>query len=276
MTAWKLLLLWEFEPSIVIGCAFLLALYLYAVRFQLTGKALVYALGVLVIFLALVSPIDVLGDDYLFSAHMLQHMMLGTIAPPLLIAGLPAAMVQTWLRFPLIARLESILGYASLALIIGVATFWIWHLPYLYNIALENEKLHAIEHLLFIASGVILWWPVLKPVPQGRLTPLGAIIYLLIAASLGTLLGIIFTVADTPFYSFYDHPKDETGALHLIREEWGLTQLDDQKLGGAIMWEPMGAIFLWVMMAKVIQWFKETQNDALEEHRRRTENVGRK
>jgi cytochrome c oxidase assembly factor CtaG len=274
MTGWQLLQLWEFEPSVVIGCVLLLAGYFWAIRFKLNGKALVFTLAVVVLFLALSSPIDVLGDDYLFSAHMLQHMMLGTIAPPLLIAGLPASIVQSLLRFPLVARLERILGYAPLALVVGVATFWIWHLPYLYNLALENETIHVIEHVLFIATGVMLWWPVLKPIPEGRLSPLAAIIYMGIAASVGTLLGIIFTVSDTPFYSFYDSPKDETGALHLIRDQWGLTQLDDQKLGGAIMWEPMGFIFLWVMMSAMKDWFAQAKDESMQENQRRTENVG--
>jgi len=274
MTGWKLLLLWEFEPSVVIGCTLLLAIYFYAVRFKIDGKALVYSVGVLILFLALTSPIDVLGDDYLFSAHMCQHMMLGMIAPPLLVAGLPASMVQSWLRFPFIARLERLFGHPPFALFVFLATLWIWHLPYLYNIALENERVHVVEHLLFIATGVMLWWPVLKPIPEGRLSPLAGIVYMWIAASLGSLLGIIFTVADTPFYSFYASPEDETGALHLIRDEWGLTRLDDQKLGGAIMWEPMGAIFLWGMMTSMINWFKQSENDALQDIKRRTESVG--
>jgi cytochrome c oxidase assembly factor CtaG len=274
MTGWQLFQLWEFEPSVVIGCVLLLAVYFWAIRFKLNGKALVFTLAVVILFLALSSPIDVLGDDYLFSAHMLQHMMLGTIAPPLLIAGLPTSMVQSLLRFPLVARIERILGYAPLALVVGTATFWIWHLPYLYNLALENETIHVIEHLLFIATGLMLWWPVLKPIPEGRLSPLAAIIYMGIAASVGTLLGIIFTVSDTPFYSFYDNPKDETGALHLIRDQWGLSQLDDQKLGGAIMWEPMGFIFLWVMMAAMKDWFKQAKDEAMLENQRRRENVG--
>src|SRR5271168_1228166 len=133
MTGWNLLYEWEFSPSVVVGCVLLLAVYFYANRFKIDGKALVYTSGVLVLFLALCSPIDTLGDDYLFSAHMLQHMMLGTIAPPLLIAGLPASFVQSWLRIPIIAKLEGIFGYAPLALVVGCATFWVWHLPYLYN-----------------------------------------------------------------------------------------------------------------------------------------------
>jgi cytochrome c oxidase assembly factor CtaG len=90
------------------------------------------------------------------------------------------------------------------------------------------------------------------------------------------ILGIIFTISDTVFYSFYNNPKDEIGALKLIREGWGITPLDDQKLGGAIMWEPMGAIFLWAMMAAMIDWFKQSENEAFVDDERRAENVGTK
>lgn len=263
MNGWKLFLIsWEFEPSVVIGCLLLWAIYFFAVQFKFNGKTLNYTLGVLVLFLALTSPIDTLGEDYLFSAHMVQHMMLGIIAPLLIVVGLPASLVQTWLRFPLIARLEQILGYPPLALVVANATFWVWHLPTLYNLTLENEVVHIFEHLTFLVTGTMLWWPVFKPVPQGRLTPLPAIIYLGISAFISTILGIIFTVSETPYYDCYAHPDDELGALKLIREEWGLTQLDDQKLGGAIMWEPAGAIFLWAIMKIMVDWFKaESKND---------------
>jgi cytochrome c oxidase assembly factor CtaG len=232
-------------------------------RWQFNRKTLNYSLGVLVIFLALVSPIDTLGDDYLFSAHMLQHMMLGIVAPVLLVAGIPASFVQAWLRIPFIAGLENVLGYPPLTLIIANATFWIWHLPVLYNMTLENEAVHIVEHLMFLTTGVMLWWPVFKPVSKGRLTPLGAIVYMAIAAFISTILGIIFTVSDTPYYASYAHPNDELGALKLIREDWGLTQLADQKLGGAIMWEPAGAIFLWAIMVTLVKWFKEDPGEAL-------------
>jgi putative membrane protein len=278
MTWWQLLQCWEFEPSVVIGCTLLLAIYLFAVRFRFNFKTLSYTSGVLVIFLALTSPIDPLSDHYLFSAHMLQHMMLGTIAPPLLIAGLPASFVQAWLRFPFVARLERILGYAPLALIAGIGTIWVWHLPYLYNLALENERIHTFEHMMFIVTGTMLWWPVLKPIPDGRLAPMPAIFYMSIASTLAMILGIIFTLSDTPFYSFYTNPEDEiAGTLKLIREDWKLTQLDDQKLGGAIMWEPMGAIFLWAIMSAMVDWVKQSEHEAaFQESERRPENVGTK
>ncbi len=229
MTSSQLLLSWEFTPTIVIGCALMLIAYLVGVRFKLMNlKAISFISGVMVLFLALVSPIDRLADDYLFSAHMLQHMLLSIVAPPLLVAGLPASMVEAWLRFPVIARMERILSYAPLTLVAWVVTIWAWHLPYLYNLALENERIHVFEHLLIIVTGVMLWWPVLKPIQAGRLAPMMALGYMGVAATLGMILGIIFTVADTPFYAFYEHPHDELGALKLIREDWGLTQIEDQ------------------------------------------------
>jgi cytochrome c oxidase assembly factor CtaG len=257
MTGWKLLTAWEFSPSVVIGCALVLAAYLFAVRGKINGKTINFTLGVLCIFLALVSPIDDLGDDYLFSAHMVQHMMLGMIAPVLMVAGIPASFVQAWLKVPLIARVERILGNPTLALIVANATFWVWHLPYLYNLTLENETVHIFEHMMFIVTGCMLWWPVFKPVKEGRLAAMPAIVYMAIAAAISTILGIIFTISDTPYYSGYANPHDELGALKLIREDWGLTQIADQKLGGAIMWEPAGAIFLWAIMVVLMGWFKE-------------------
>ena len=277
MTAWQLLQSWEFEPSVVIGCTLLLAIYWFANRFKFDLKSLSYSSGVLVIFLALTSPIDPLSDHYLFSAHMLQHMMLGTIAPPLLIAGLPASFVQAWLRIPFIARLERILGYAPLALIAGVGTIWVWHLPYLYNLALENEGIHTFEHMMFMVTGAMLWWPVLNPITERRLPPMPAIFYMVIASTLAMILGIIFTISDTPFYSFYNNPEDEiAGTLKMIREDWKLTQVDDQKLGGAIMWEPMGAIFLWAILSAMVDWFKQAEQETFHESERRPENVGTK
>ena len=276
MTGWKLFLsTWEFSPSVVIGCALLCVVYLFAVRWKYDGKTRNYLLGVLVIFLALVSPVDGLGDDYLFSAHMVQHMMLGMIAPVLLVAGIPESFVRAWLKYPLIARVEKILGYPPLTLIVANGTFWVWHLPSLYNLTLANETVHIFEHLLFMVTGCMLWWPVFKPIPEGRLAPLPAIVYMAIAAALSTILGILFTLSDTPYYAGYAHPDDDLGALKLIREDWGLDQIADQKLGGAIMWEPAGAIFLWAILKVLMGWFKDdsSNNEFVQQNEEKTDNV---
>ncbi len=273
----RILLNWEFEPSIVIGCIILLAAYFIATRAKLNIRALSYTLGVLTIFLALTSPIDLLADHYLFSVHMLQHMMIGIIAPPLMLAGLPASFVESWLRFPLIDKTERLLGHPPIALFAGISTIWFWHLPYFYDLALRNEGIHTFEHMMFIVTGFMLWWPVLNPITERRLKPMMAIIYMGIASTLGMILGIIFTISDTSFYSYYANPEDELeGTLKLIREDWHLTQVDDQKLGGAIMWEPMGCIFLWVIMSAMIDWFKHSEHEVFHETKRRPEDVGTK
>jgi putative membrane protein len=258
MTIWKLLLTsWDFDPQVIIGCVVLSVAYLIGNRAKFDRKCILFLLGVLTIFLALVSPVDAIGEDYLFSVHMLQHMMLGVIAPILLVIGLPASFVETWLKIPFVTTLERILSYPPLTLFLANAVFWVWHLPSLYNLTLENDTVHIFEHLTLMVTGTMLWWPVFKPIPQGRLQPMHAMIYLAIAASVCTILGILFTISDTPYYDCYANPQDDLGALKLIREDWGLSQIDDQKLGGAIMWEPAGAIFLWAILIVMIDWFKQ-------------------
>jgi len=171
-------------------------------------------------------------------------------------------LVEWCLRFPLVVKAERILGYAPLALIAGIGTIWLWHLPYLYNLALENEGIHTFEHMMIMVTGCMLWWPVLKPISEGRLSPMAGLIYLSIASTMGMILGIVFTISDTTYYSFYAHPEDELeGTLTLIRDKWNLTQLDDQKLGGAIMWEPMGVVFLCAIMAAMVDWFKQAKHE---------------
>jgi cytochrome c oxidase assembly factor CtaG len=247
---------WEFEPSVVLGCPLILTAYLYAVRFRLNFKTINFTLGVLTVFLALTSPIDALGDTYLFSAHMVQHMMLGMIAPVLMVAGIPDFFVVALQKVPVLGSLERILSNPLLAFTIANATFWAWHLPVPYNLTLANEHVHIAEHMMFIVTGAMLWWPVFHPIPERRMHPLPAMLYLAAAAALSTILGIIFTVSETPYYSCYANPDDELGILKMIREDWGINQLADQKMGGAIMWEPAGAIFLWAIMAVMIDWFK--------------------
>jgi cytochrome c oxidase assembly factor CtaG len=270
----RILLNWEFEPSIVIGCVLIWGAYLVATRFKLNLKSFSFTLGVLCIFLALTSPIDLLADHYLFSVHMLQHMMIGIIAPPLMIAGLPASIVEAWLRSRVINKVERMLGNPPVALVAGIGTIWFWHLPYFYDLALQNEHVHTFEHIMFIVTGSMLWWPVLNPIAEKRLKPMMAIIYMGIASTLGMILGIIFTLSDTSFYSYYANPEDELeGTLKLIREDWHLTAVDDQKLGGAIMWEPMGCIFLWVIMSALNDWFKHPEHEVVHETTRRQEDV---
>lgn len=262
MTTWQLFRsAWDWEPSVVAGCAFLLAGYLAAVRFRIDRKTIVFACGVLVILFALVSPLDPLGDDYLFSAHMLQHILLDLVAPPLLVLGLPADLAKRIVSLRPAAVAEKILGKPPVAWIIGVGTLWIWHLPVLYEATLESEQVHICEHLMFLVTGTILFWPVWTPLAERRMAALPAVVYLALAAMVNSILGIVFTVASTPFYAGYAHPGDELGALSLIRNQWGLSQVADQQLGGVFMWTIGSVIFLAAILAILARWYREPENE---------------
>lgn len=274
MTGWKLFTIgWHFESSVVLGSTVLTAWYLYKVRGNINLKTVSFIAGILIILLALTSPVDRLGEDYLFSLHMVQHMLLGVIAPLLMVAGLPQAITNPWLKFPIIGSIEKLIGTPTIALIVASGTFWLWHLPALYNLTLQNESIHVFEHITLIATGVILWWPVLKPDTTKQLAPMASVIYLSIAALLSTILGMIFTVSDTVYYAGYAHPSDDLGALDLIRNKWGLDQLADQKLGGAIMWEPAGVIFLAIMMVKMKTWFEGDSEHQIASTEKSSENA---
>lgn len=250
---------WEWHPSVIAGCLLLLAGYGGALRFRLDRHALFFGAGVATIFFALVSPLDPLSDNYLFSAHMVQHILLNMVAPPLLVLGLPTSLIRRFLSLPLMATAERILGQPVVAWCAGSITLWVWHLPSWYNATLENEAIHIFEHLTLMVTGTMMWWPVFTRLEERRLSTVRSIVYLLLASVPNGLLGIFFTFAHTPYYSGYAHPEDELGALSLIRDTWKLDQVSDQQLGGAIMWVVGSAIYLWAILVVVVRWFRESE-----------------
>jgi cytochrome c oxidase assembly factor CtaG len=247
---------------VIAGSVLLLAGYFAAVRFRVNAVTISFAGGVVVMFLALVSPLDELGDDYLFSAHMLQHILLDLVAPMLFVLGLPADLKKRILSWRPAEVAERILGTPALAWALGVGTLWIWHLPRLYDATLANETVHTFEHLTFLVTGTILYWPVFGRTGARQMEPLAAVAYLGFAALVNSILGVIFTLSATPYYSGYAHPEDKLGALPLIRNTWGLSQVADQQLGGVFMWAIGSVIFLGAIMVVFVRWYREPESDA--------------
>ncbi len=168
---------WNFDPSILMGTALIVGLYLYAIgplrkrqhlAEQVQRRQVIYfLLGVFLMFLALVSPLDELGDSYLFSAHMVQHLFLTVVGPPLLLLGTPAWLVKPLLRQRHAFLIARVLTFPAIAFFLYNADFWLWHAPPLYDATLENEAIHILEHLTFIVFGVIAWWPIFSPLEEG-------------------------------------------------------------------------------------------------------------
>lgn len=266
MTTSRLLLTaWDFDPSVIGGCALLLGIYFRRVREASAARRFSYVLGVLMLFLSIESPIDPLGETYLFSAHMAQHLVMILIVPPLLLWGIPEAEARSWLRHPRIAMIEGILGKPIVAWLSCIGLMTLWHWPALYNLALGNQTIHIFQHLTFLVSGTMFWWPVMSPIPERRMSSMAAILYLFAAVAENSALGIALTFIRPGHYGSYTHPADPLGALSLIRNQWGMTAVADQRLGGLLMWIPGCSVYFVAILLLVVEWYDRDDTEPAEE-----------
>lgn len=255
MTTTRLLLAtWSFDPSVCLGCVILIAGYLWRVRCFSRWQCSSWILGVLTMFVALESVLDPLSDNYLFSAHMAQHLLLILIVPPLLLWGIPEEEARNWMRHAWVRRAENVLGRPLLAWTIGMGVMTIWHIPWLYDFALAHETVHIGEHLSFLVTATIFWWPIMSPLPGRRLSPVTAIFYLFAAVAENSALGIIITFMPIGYYKAYLHPADPLGILPLIRNQWELSTAADQRLGGLLMWIPGCSVYFIGILLIFIAW----------------------
>jgi cytochrome c oxidase assembly factor CtaG len=261
---------WTWEPSVILGCLLLAGLYLGAAgpwrrslqrRAGLAeaplsrGKTAWFLGGLAVVLLALLSPLDEIGDTYLFSAHMVQHLLLILAAAPMLMLGTPDWMLAGLLRNTTILRIGRWLTNPVVAFMIFNINFAAWHFPAMYQATLLNENIHILEHLLFLATAVLNWWPVIGPAPElPRLPYPGQMLYLFLEAIPGTVLGAIFVFADGPLYPFYV----SAGRL------FGLSPDVDQQLGGLIMGTLSSLVYLAALGGAFMAWLQQEDRAALE------------
>ena len=164
---------WNWEPSLLIGLALQAGVYLACVgplRHLFPGSEPVspgriqtFLLGNLVLFVALVSPLDTLGDVYLLSAHMIQHLLITLIAPPLLLAGTPRWLFRPLLRLPYALQVGRVITHPVFAFLVYNIVFTGWHLPVLYEATLHSLPIHILEHIMFIVTATLTWWPIFSP-----------------------------------------------------------------------------------------------------------------
>ena len=221
--------------------------------------ALVFGGAVVALLGALVTPVDGLGEDYLFSAHMFQHVLLGDIAPLLLLLSVSRVMLRPVTRR--LMRLERALGpFASpvTAIFVWLGTMYLWHIPALYDAALEHPLLHVLEHVSFFAAGIALWWPLVQPIPMRRsLTGLQPLAY--IAAAKGGLaaLGLVLAWSSSAHYPYYED----------VPRIWGLTAVEDQNVAGVIMMVEQSLTLVIVMAWVFIRMLTQSEQDELRRER---------
>lgn len=260
---------WDWQPSILIGTALVIGLYVYAVeplrrKYHLAeevkvSQAICFLLGVAIIFFALFSPIDYIGDHYLFSVHMVQHLLLSLVGPMLMVIGTPGWLIKPLLRHRLILKTAQILTWPYLAFTLLNADLFLWHAPSLYDLTLANEGVHLLEHLTFIVFGVIFWWPVFSPLEKDlpRLSIGGGLLYMFLAGMPMTLLGAGLTFAPPLYAPYINAPR-----------LWGLSAATDQQLGGLIMWVPTNLMYIVMVSGLFIRWLqKQDEKQRAEEAR---------
>jgi cytochrome c oxidase assembly factor CtaG len=262
---------WFSDPAVLAPLALFAGIYVWRFR-QLrreaaargrppTGagplQALAFAGGMLALLAALVSPIDGLGENYLFSAHMLQHVLLGDIAPLLILLGLSRAIMRPATRR--LTRLERRLGplaSPAAAIALWLTLMYVWHIPALYDAATEHAGIHLIEHTSFFVAGVALWWPLIQPVPmRRRLTGMQPLAYIVAAKAGLAALGLYLAWSSTVLYPYYE----QTPRI------WGLSPIEDQNVGGVIMMVEQSFTLVLVMVWVFVRMLAQSE----EEERRR-------
>ncbi len=231
---------------------------------QFPYKLLFLLVALAVFVLTLASPLEQLAEGYLFSAHMLQHLLLLLIVPAFLLIALPDDLVaprQVSARLPLASDASPPPRSSTLALLLmgwtaGVGSMWLWHVPSLCNAAATSYGVRAVQTLSLLILGGFFWWPIIGPHARHRLSPLPGIAYLFTACTACTLLGILITFAPVSVCSVYLHPKDPIDLLPLIRDTWGLSARADQQIGGLLMWVPACLIYLSGILGLLRRWYK--------------------
>lgn len=259
---------WLTDPAVLAPIALLVLVYVRRfrqARREAGGRgagplqALAFAGAVLALLAALASPLDGLGDHYLFSAHMLQHVLLGDIAPLLLLLSLSRVIMR-----PLTRRLMSVeralgpLAHPLTGLFLWLGLMYLWHVPAMYDAALEHPIVHVLEHACFFTAGVAVWWPLIQPVPmRRRMTGLWPLAYIATAKFGLAALGLYLTWSSNVVYPFYEG----------VPRIWGLSAIQDQNAGGAIMMLEQSMTFVIVLAGVFVGMLTRSEAEQLRRER---------
>lgn len=226
---------WTWAPIVLVALACYLGIYVQrwrtaraegGARAAPVGRLVLWCTGVLCLFVALISPVDNLGEE-LASVHMVQHLLIADLAPICFTLGL-----TKWILRPVTRRIQWIeraagpFGHPAFGVIAYVGAMWIWHVPAMYDAALRHPVVHTLEHLSFGAAGLLYWWHLLSPIRSRlRLGGLGPVLYMASTKLLVGFLGVLLAFSPSLLFKFY--AVDGT--------RWGLSPLDDQHVAGLIM-----------------------------------------
>ena len=212
-----------------------------------------FGCGLLAIIAALVSPIDILGEQ-LMVMHMVQHILLLDIAPILLILGLTKVLLRpATRRLQGIERRAGIFAHPAFAVLAYAGFMWLWHIPAMYDLALRHSNIHALEHFCFFAAGTLYWWHLVSPIRgRMRLGGMGPVGYMVSTKLLVGILGIVLAFAPTAIYAFYAHHP----------HYWGLSPREDQNMAGLVMALEQSIVMGIALVVLFMQMLTESEREA--------------
>jgi cytochrome c oxidase assembly factor CtaG len=265
---------WISEPGSAIAIVSAAAIYVIGVRAAWAhagkgrgirrGQVVSFAAALTVLAVALISPLDAMAEE-LFSAHMLQHVLLAVVAPPLLVIGAPLTaglwvlpvsarrrLVHVASHAPGVGSVWRFLTAPALAWLVHAIALWVWHAPRLYGVALRNPAAHVLEHASFVITASLMWWGILMP-RQSRRSAYATGVLVMFATMLQSgALGALLALSRHVWY-----PEQGVGAA-----SWGLSALEDQQIAGLIMWVPAGLLYTGAMSALFLAWMRSVPADA--------------
>ena len=247
---------WSLHPDALLLCIILGFGYYYCItelrpRISDAGRvrrsqSLLFSLGVITLYAAGGSPLHDIGERYLLSAHMLQHLLFTMVAAPLLVAGTPAWLWEAILCRRRVYPIARVLTKPIVAFSIFNAVLVLTHLPRTVDLALESAPVHFSLHIVLILSAMLMWWPILSPLPQlPRPAPPFQLAYLFLQSILPAVIASFITFADHPVYGFY------ANAPRL----WHISPIADQQIAGGSM-KLIGSVILWTFMTVIFfRWY---------------------
>ena len=249
---------WAFEPGAAVLLLVLTAVYVRRWRRVRAGagRLAAFLAGIALAALALMSPVDRLGEQ-LFLMHMVQHVLLLDLVAILLLLGLTRVILRpATKRLMAVEERAGVLAHPVFAIAAYVGVMWLWHVPALYDAALENAFVHVLEHLTFAAAGGLYWWHLLSPIrSRRRLGGMGPVVYMAATKVLVGLLGVALAFYPEALYGFYESQPGY----------WGLGAADDQHVGGLIMALEQSIV---MGIALVFLFVRALQESEREEERR--------
>ncbi len=254
---------WSLRPDVILLCILLGGVYYYVVtqlrrRVSDAGRVrrsqvIYYSLGVLTIYAAAGSPLHNLADQYLASAHMLQHVLLTLVAAPLLLAGIPGWVWQALLRVRGVLPVARVLTHWLMALAVFNSVMLLVHLPSAVELQLQEWWFHLFAHTSLVVAGLVMWWPVLSSVPElPRLAYPLQMGYLFLQSLVPAVMASFITFSDRVVYQAYaEAPRI-----------WGLSPIADQQIAGGIM-KLLGTVILWSFITVVFfKWYEREEAEA--------------